>query len=113
MTYNAMRGNDLSTDVGTAALFGAGGQALANMIPVQGVSSLAQANQFAPQHLSSMVATPNALKLTSSYIVSASVGASSSIWSPPSYNQNNANSTYETYPSVFSSGTGGANGISK
>jgi len=111
--YNAIRGNDLSEGVEIAALFGAGGQTLANMIPVQGVSSLAQASRFAPRHLSSMVATPNAVKLTTSYIVSTSVGAGSSIWSPSSQLNNAENSTWEIYPYMFPSGTRGRYAISK
>jgi hypothetical protein len=75
--YNAMQGNNLSESVGSAALFGAGGQVVANAFPVKGLSTLAQANYFAPQSLPSMFASQNSKMLTASIFASSAVGAGS------------------------------------
>ncbi|MEI8121843.1 MAG: RHS repeat-associated core domain-containing protein [bacterium] len=77
MTYNAIQGNALSDGMGSAALFGAGGQVVANAFPVKGVSTLAQANYFAPQSLPSMFASQNSKMLTASIFASSAVGAGS------------------------------------
>ena len=80
---NAITGQELSSGTGVAAAFGAGGQVLSNTIPVRGVASLAQARHFAPQSAGSMVATSNAQRLTTSYVVSNAVSAGSNLMPPP------------------------------
>ena len=77
---NAFTNQDLGSGVGTAAALGGGGQALSNLIPVKGVASLSQAKYFAPTSIATMVTTSNALKLTTSYIVSNAVGTLSTFF---------------------------------
>jgi RHS repeat-associated protein len=78
VSNNAITGQPLERDWHVAAAFGGGGQAVANIIPVRGIYSLRQARYFAPASVSSMVATPNALRLTGSYIPSSVVSSTSS-----------------------------------
>jgi RHS repeat-associated protein len=63
--------------VTNAAIFGAGGGALATLFPARGVYTLAQAASFAPQHLAALFATANARTLMGAIGTSALAGAGS------------------------------------
>jgi hypothetical protein len=94
---NAITGTNLTDGVVTAAAFGAGGQVLSNLVPVTGVASLAQAAYFAPKKMASMVATPNAQRLTASYFVSNGVSAASNFLPAPAQQQSAPVPTQSTH----------------